>query len=267
VSIRFGVSGLNLLEPAGAFASALAEMCGVALRPWVATDYDHLLEAVGSGSVGVAWMPPLLHARASSGGAVLAALCERKQSLTYRSALVVRHASNFYGVSGPALAGARVAWVDPRSTGGYLFPRMHLTAAGVDPKLHLAGEEFYGSYPRAAMAVVRSEADLCPCHVSESAAGDAQVALAEVRRVVGVADAPLRVLAITDSIPADGIVLGPAVAEKDALLRGLLRLHERIEGAQALRALTNADRLVAPTAEVQHILARLRVHPAAARLS
>jgi phosphonate transport system substrate-binding protein len=266
VSIRFGVSGLNLLEPAGGFASALTEMCGVALRPWVATDYDHLLEAVSSGSVGVAWMPPLLHARASSVGVVLAALCERKHSLTYRSALVVRDASNFYGVSGPALAGARVAWVDPRSTGGYLFPRMHLAAAGVDPKVHLAGEEFYGSHPRAIMAVVRSEADLCACHVSEGAR-DAQLALAEVRRIVGVPDAPLRVLAITESIPADGIVLGPAVAEKDALLRGLLRLHERIEGAQALRALTNADRLVAPTAEVQHIIARLRVHPAAARLS
>jgi ABC-type phosphate/phosphonate transport system substrate-binding protein len=180
---------------------------------------------------------------------------------------VVRDASSFYAVSGPALAGARVAWVDPRSTGGYLFPRMHLFAAGVDPKVHLAGEEFYGSHPRAVMAVVRSEADLCACHISESAAGDVQLALAEVRRIVGVPDAPLRVLAITESIPADGIVLGAQVADKDALSRGLLHLHERVPGAQALRALTNADRLVAPTAEVQHIIARLRVHPAAARLS
>jgi phosphonate transport system substrate-binding protein len=265
VGLRFGVSGLKLLEPAEQFASVLAERSGVALRAWVATDYEHLLDAVASGSVSIAWMPPLLHARAVGAGALLAAVCERKRSLSYRSALVVRDSSSFFGVSGPALSGARAAWVDPRSTGGYLFPRMHLEAAGVDPRQHLAGEEFYGSHPRALAAVVSGDADLCACYVSEAAAHDPAAALEEVRRVAGIADAPLRILAITDSIPADGIVLSAQLTERQVLVDSLLHLHERTPGAQALRVLVNADRLVAPTAELEHIAARLRVHPAAAR--
>ena len=265
MSLRFGVSGLKLLEPAEQFASVLAERSGVALRAFVAADYEHLLEAVGSGSVSIAWMPPLLHARAVGSGALLAAVCERKRSLSYRSALVVRDSSSFFGVSRPALSGARAAWVDPRSTGGYLFPRMYLEAAGVDPRQHLAGEEFYGSYPRACSAVVSGDADLCACYVSEEAARDPAAALEEVRKLVGIADAPLRILAITDSIPADGIVLAASLPERQNLVDSLLHLHERAPGAQALRTLINADRLVAPTAELEHIVARLRVHPAAAR--
>lgn len=268
MSLRFGVSGLKLLEPAEQFASVLAESAGVPLRAWVATDYEHLLDAVASGSVGIAWMPPLLHARAAGSGAFLAAVSERKRSLSYRSALVVRDSSNFFAVSRPALSGARAAWVDPRSTGGYLFPRMHLLAAGVDPRQHFASEEFYGSHPRACAAVVRGEADLCACYVSEEAARDPATALEEIRQLVGIGDAPLRILAITDSIPADGIILSAAVAaepQKEPLVGGLLHLHERKPGAQVLRALINADRLVAPTAELSHIVARLRVHPSVAR--
>ena len=264
MGLRFGVSGLKLLEPAEQFASVLAERSGVALRAFVAADYEHLLDAVASGSVSIAWMPPLLHARAVGAGAFLAAVCERKRSLSFRSALVVRDTSSFFAVSRPALSGARAAWVDPRSTGGYLFPRMHLEAAGVDPR-HLAGEDFYGSYPRACAAVVSGDADLCACYVSEAAARDPAVALEEVRRVAGIADAPLRILAITDSIPADGIVLSAQLTERQTIVDSLLHLHERAPGAQALRTLINADRLVAPTAELEHIVARLRVHPTAAR--
>jgi phosphonate transport system substrate-binding protein len=258
-SLRFGVSknhgGAALLDGARRFADALGAALGQPGELKVAFDYDELVARLLRGSVDVAWLPPLAHARAQTSGAELVAVVERGGAQSYRSALLVRRDAKMARLRD--LASARVAWVDPRSASGYLFPRNHLLAHGVDPARQLASEKFYGQSSLACAAVARGEADLCAVYVTEAAADRAR-AEAEVRAQFGT---ELRVLDVTDSIPPDGVVVSPRLAPPDrARVRdALLALHRAPDGEQALKSLMQATRLAPPGPEVARALARLRL--------
>jgi phosphonate transport system substrate-binding protein len=246
-TLSFGMSrnhaGANLDAWAEAIAAALAKGLGSAVRIVIADDYDQLLGQVTRGEVDVAWLPPLLHARAAEQGARLVALPQREGWLTFRSALLVRKDDPI--ASAGALRGVRVAWRDKSSASGYLFPRIALAARGAPPEKAFSAEKFYGSVPEAAQAVVSGEADLCTCYVSDPAAGDPARALEAVAKVLGPLAASLRVLLVTDPIPPDGLVVGPKVGDEEraAISAALLALHTTPEGRAALATVLQAERL------------------------
>jgi ABC-type phosphate/phosphonate transport system substrate-binding protein len=258
--LRFGVSashgGPHLLDGANQFVTSLTTQLGKPVRLWVASDYDHLLKAIVDGAVELAWMPPLLQAKALPSGARLVAVSMREGQLTYRSALLVRTDSRWRKVS--ELRNVRAAWVDPSSASGHVFPRMHVMAlAGADPSDVFASETFEGSFSRACAAVAHDRADLCACFIKESAHRGG-TALDDLRASFGWLIERLRVLDISDAITPDGIVLARGAAqEHPQLLRALLGLHEVPEGASALHTLMRADMLVMPPPEVEQAVARL----------
>lgn len=267
--LTFGVSrshaGGDLDTGARQLADALAARLGRKVGVTITRDYEQLLEGLLVGGVGIAWLPPLVHVRAAEHGAPLACVSERNGALTYRAALLVRADSHRTSVR--ALRGVRAAWADPNSASGYLFPQLHLLAAGVDPRYDFTAERFHGSAANACRAVVDGDADLCAHYVSD-AAGAARddhwkLARLELRRALGDAVADhLRIIDVTDPIPPDGVVLAPPLdgrvqaAARDALLS----LHTDAPGAAALRRLMQAERLMPVTGDVVKIIARLRAH-------
>jgi phosphate/phosphite/phosphonate ABC transporter binding protein len=267
--LTFGLSrshaGHDLDAGARRFADALVELAGRKIGVTITRDYERLLDGVLVGAISVAWMPPLVHARAAAQGAPLACVSQRNGGLTYRSALIVRADSQHSHVR--ALVGARAAWADRYSASGYLFPQLHLLAAGVDPRYDFAGESFHGSAARACRAVADGDADLCAHYISDAAGAHPeehwQLAQLELRQTLGDDVATqLRVLDVTDPIPPDGMVLAPPL---DGLLQATLRdallaLHRRPRGMEALRALMQAERLAPVTGDVAKIIARLRPH-------
>jgi phosphate/phosphite/phosphonate ABC transporter binding protein len=245
-----------LLDGARQLAVVLESRLGFAVDVCVCYDYSALLKTVVQSGADLAWMPPLMHARAAAAGARLVALSQRGGVLGYRSAIVVRD-GRFGSVH--ELSGVRAAWVDPASSSGYLFPRLHLLAAGVDPAKAFVSERFYGSATNACRAVVAGDADLGACFLS--VAGDRESAQHEVAQTFKTGDA-LRVLDVTARIPPDGFVVSSAVDEaRVALLRAaLFEIHQRSDGRAALQALLQAERLVpAPDAIVRE-LQRLIAH-------
>ena len=258
--LRFGVSashgGAHLLDGANQFVTALTTQLGKPVRLWVASDYEHLLKAVVDGAIELAWMPPLLQARAVPAGGRLVAVSMREGQLTYRSALLVRTNAPWHKAS--ELRNLRAAWVDPSSASGHVFPRMHvLAAAGKSPNEVFSSEIFEGSFSRACSAVAHDRADLCACFIKESAHRGGTV-LEDLRSNFGWLVERLRVLDVTDAITPDGIVLARGAAEEHPqLLRALLGMHEVPEGASALHTLMRADMLVAPPPEVEQAVARL----------
>jgi len=262
VQLRLGISqghgGATVVAGARTFAAALSARTGRQVRVHVAEDYTALLRALVGGGVELGWMPPFLVAAAAEQGATLCAVCERHGALTYRSAVVVRKEG------GPRtlddLVRMRAAWVDRQSASGYVFPRLYLVAAGVDPARAFASETFYGS-PRAALsAVADGQADLCGCFTSEAHARSIDMTLADVSRIYPAAHWRLRVLRVTDPIPSDGLVTGPHVDDdtRAMLIDGLCALHTFADGKRALDELLFADRLVAVDAEVERLVARIR---------
>jgi ABC-type phosphate/phosphonate transport system substrate-binding protein len=262
--LRFGVTrahgGSSLTESARSFTAVLGTLARERVQLVVARDYDHLLQGALSGGIDVAWMPPLVHARATPLGALLAAVSERAGAVTYRSALLTRADSPYLNVR--SLHGARAAWSDPSSAGGYLFAYLHLLAQGIDRR-ELKSEQFVGSPLAACTAVADGAADVCACYVTEAAVSDGAVdrarALVDVARVFPRAQERLRVLDVTDSIPPDGVVLAPLLdGARQARLRDLLlTLHQREGGAPALATLMQADRLAPVTETVRKTIARL----------
>jgi phosphonate transport system substrate-binding protein len=267
--LTFGIShshaGQDLDAGARRFADVLGDLLGRRVGVTMTRDYERLLDGVLVGAISVAWMPPLVHARAAASGAPLACVSQRNGALTYRSALLVRADSHRTQLRG--LRGARAAWADPFSASGYLFPQLHLLAAGVDPRYDFADEHFHGSAARACRAVADGNADLCAHYVSDAAGAHRDdhwgLAQLELRRTLGDdLGTQLRILDVTDSIPPDGMVLAPPLAGlAQATLRdALLALHQRGPGAAALRALLQADRLAPVTGDVVKIIGRLRAH-------
>jgi phosphonate transport system substrate-binding protein len=262
--LRFGVSliygGKTPLDDARRFADALAARLGQPVEPQVASNYRELTDGVLSGDVHLAWMPPLTHARATQKGAVLACVMERRGALSYRSALLVRTDSVHVALTG--LRGVRVAWTDPSSASGWLYPRLHLLAHGVDPRRDITHEAFCGTPVAAVGAVVRREADLCACFVTAAAYQDPEQALTDVERIYPGAREHLRVLAVTDLIPPDALVLAAGLdAEAQAeVTRVLLGMHNQLDGRAALHDLMQAERLLPVSDEVHRLVARLRAH-------
>ena len=257
--IRFGLSrhhgGVELERRAAGFSAALGAAIGRPVRLHVEPDYQELLARVRSGLLDLAWLAPLSEARALEGGAQLAAVCERGGAARYASAILVREEAPWTRLE--ELDGARAAWSDRESASGHLWPRLHLAACGLDLGRALASERFAGSARRAAAMVARGDADLCTSYLSGRAVGDPLEAAAAVRCALGPDAGGLRVLAITDPIPADGMVLRGALDEwtRAELRDALCGLHRADAGAQALFELTQAARLVPATTDVARVVA------------
>jgi ABC-type phosphate/phosphonate transport system substrate-binding protein len=261
--IRLGVNRAHLesisVSDVRGFAAVLEARLRQPMRTIFAHDDDHLLEGVRVGGVDVAWMPPSLHIRAQR--ANLVAVSERRGETSYRSALLVRSDSPVTTVHD--LRNARVMWTRRGSASGCVVPRLHLQAAGFDLRL-LKSESFAGSISTALDAVVERRADLCACYVREAAGSDPARARADVYRSLPAAAWQLRILALSESIPADGVVFSAAMDEAlQARTRDvLLGLHDSRDGALALQRLLNAERLAPVTPLMVRAMERFRTRTA-----
>lgn len=102
-----------------------------------ARDYDGVMNLLSSGQVDAAWLGTASYAlarveAARRGGKdppVPVAVPIRDGHAYYDGAIIARKDSGFAGLG--SLKGKRVAFVDPGSASGYVFPRLLLQAAGV----------------------------------------------------------------------------------------------------------------------------------------
>jgi phosphonate transport system substrate-binding protein len=263
IGISRGHGDSNVVPASHAFSSALESVLGdkVALR--VAPTYAALYEMFTSGGVDVAWLPPLLTARAlaeergANGGHVLVAVPSRHGATSYRSALIVARESRFTKPS--ELLNARAAWIDRDSAAGYVFPRAHLREHGIGPG-DLADEAFVRSAGLVCSTIADGRADVGATHVSEAAAADPEKAFADLERQFAPARWRLRVLSITAQIPPDGVVVAEHVDRqtKERFREAILGLHERKLGEHAITSLFNAERFVEPTSIIRGQLSRAR---------
>jgi phosphonate transport system substrate-binding protein len=251
----FGISrshgGAQVQNAARRFAERLSAMSPIEVQLAIEPDYDRLFDALKSGRVSMAWLPPLLYSRAAVEGLKLVAVPERSGGVALYSAILVPNGSPFFEPS--ALREARAAWVDPRSASGYAFPRQHLLSAGAT----FSVETFHGSPNVSCAEVLAGRADLCTCPVSSRSPVEAK---RHAARVLGSSANELRILAITGTISPDGVAISRATpAEVAAQLDSMvLRLHEDRAGAAAIRELFGADRLVTPAESTRRMMASSR---------
>jgi len=175
----------------------------------VAESYEELERQVLEASVEVAWAPPALCAKAEpTARAILRAT--RGGRSEYHSALICRADEP---LSVDSLGGRRAAWVDRRSTGGYLLAVSHLRKLGRPPNKVLASESFFGSYEAALRAVLTGEADLTAIYVPDVDHDSVRAVLTEQ---VGEDEERLVAFEVTAASPTDGLVITSRTPPLDA---------------------------------------------------
>ncbi len=140
--------------------SFLSRVLGVPIELVTSTTYGALVSSTVDGDVDIAMLSPLsyVQARQLSPGIELAARAISQGSPEYSAYLVVR--MNDPARSLGDLRGRRVAWVDPLSASGYLYPRRVLTSARLDPDRLFSQQKFFGTHDAALHAVINGEADV-----------------------------------------------------------------------------------------------------------
>ncbi|GAB5602953.1 phosphate/phosphite/phosphonate ABC transporter substrate-binding protein [Thermus sp. FJN-A] len=164
VKVRIGFNPTQNSDQLKAAAQAIADYIEkefkgtVEVEIFVPTEYRGLIEAMKAGKLEFAFFPPdgyvLAHREA---GAEVLLKSVRNGNPYYWSAIIVRRDSGMKRVED--LEGKTIAWVDPLSAAGYIFPRAALVSRGINPDTFFAKQVFAGKHDAAVLAVLNKSVD------------------------------------------------------------------------------------------------------------
>ena len=192
--------------------------------PHIVPSYSLLDRQVVSGSVDIAWAPPLVALDlVASGSAVVIASLRRERGGNYHAAIFTRRDSEARSIGD--LRDKRVAWVARESTSGYLVPRLWIASTGIDPASFFRHETFCQTHDEVVDAVLSGRADVGATHAAFDAATGALLHAGWSERLRNDPDA-IHVIATAGPIPADTIVLASRVPKEnvDSVTSALLNV-------------------------------------------
>ncbi|MEG0047067.1 MAG: phosphonate ABC transporter substrate-binding protein [Comamonas sp.] len=138
----------------------LAAKTGMKVKPFVANDYNGVIEAMRSGKIDVAYFGPFSYVLASqlaNAEAFAIPVAKKSGKSSYQSLIISRKDK------GPAtvaqLQGKTFAFVDPSSASGHLFPKAGLKGDGIDTDKYFSRVIFSGSHDASIMAVANGKVD------------------------------------------------------------------------------------------------------------
>ncbi len=151
-----------LKEAANAFATTLTRLSGVPIRALVASDYAGVIEALRSRRVELAFVHPVGYVLANREAGCQILVRDVWQGKTaYTARFYVRKDSGIQRVED--LRGKTVAFVDPASSSGYIYPMVLLIKQGLvrdrDPKSFFKEALFSGTHEAALRAVLQGRVD------------------------------------------------------------------------------------------------------------
>ena len=151
-----------LKEAGDAFAKTLAEISGVPVRALVASDYAGVIEALRSRRVDLAFVHPVGYVLANrEAGCRILVRDIWGGKTAYTARFYVRKDRGIRRVED--LRGKTVAFVDPASSSGYIYPMVLLMKQGLvrerDPKTFFKDALFSGTHEAALQAVLHGRVD------------------------------------------------------------------------------------------------------------
>ncbi|MDL5038804.1 phosphonate ABC transporter substrate-binding protein [Comamonas resistens] len=138
----------------------LAARTGMKVKPFVANDYNGVIEAMRSGKIDVAYFGPFSYVLASqlaNAEAFAIPVSKKSGQSSYQSILITRKDKGLNTVA--QLQGKTFAFVDPSSASGHLFPKAGLKGEGVDTDKYFSRVIFSGSHDASILAVANSKVD------------------------------------------------------------------------------------------------------------
>ena len=223
--------GDTLIESVEPLTEMLSKELGIKVEGFTATNYVGVVEGLGSGQVDFGFIPPFAYvlANSESNAQVILTAINKSGEAMYRSQFLVRKDSgikNFADVKGHT-----VAFVDPSSTSGYLFPGAHLITEGIDIEKDIQ-YVYSGGHDKSLQLLLNGDVDVATTFVDarERYEEDFPTAMEETE-----------LLGYTDYIPNISVTLR---GDMDAELQGkikdaLLKIQASEEGKALLIELFN----------------------------
>ena len=211
----------------------VATRLGVPIDIVVADNYGDLETKLLEGEIDVATMSPYAYVQAKrmSSDIQVFATHISDGAETYGGYIVTHETREVHTVKD--VRGLKFAYVDPRSSSGWLFPASRLLDAGIHPVDDVDGM-FYGSHAAVIQAVVSGRADVGATYGGALEQGRSRIPGAE----------NLRIIARTQRIPFDAYVAraGLPGAGRDAIQAALASVSTRDSaGRNALSSFRNIN--------------------------
>jgi phosphonate transport system substrate-binding protein len=149
-----------MIESSKQVLDSLRQKTGLTIKPFVATDYNGVIEALRSGKLDVAYLGPFSYVLANSvanAEAFAVAVTKKNKSSSYKSLIIARKEAGIDTVA--QLKGHTFAFVDPSSTSGHLFPKAGLQQAGYNTDKLFSRVIFSGSHDASILAVANDKVD------------------------------------------------------------------------------------------------------------
>jgi phosphonate transport system substrate-binding protein len=152
----------DLLVAGEAFGAALGKLIGVPVRVTVASDYAAVVEALRNKTADLAFVHPAGYVLANrEAKAMIVAKDQWHGNTSYTSRIYVRKDSGLKTLED--LRGKTIAFVDPSSASGYVYPMVILIEKGLvrnkDPKTFFKDFVFSGSHDAGLQALLNGHVD------------------------------------------------------------------------------------------------------------
>ncbi len=223
--------GDKLIESVQPLAEMLSEELGMTVEAFTATNYVGVVEGLGSGQVDFGFIPPFAYVLAnkeSNANVVLTAINKHGKSF-YRSQFIVKKDSDIKTFED--IRDKKVAFVDPSSTSGYLFPGAHLKGLGIDIDNDM--EYVYaGGHDKALQLLLNGDVDVATTFVDSRDRYKEDFPTAIEDTVV---------LGYTKDIPNISVTVRGDMEDElqEKIRKALLTVSETEEGAALLKELFN----------------------------
>ncbi|MET4692964.1 phosphate/phosphite/phosphonate ABC transporter substrate-binding protein [Endozoicomonas lisbonensis] len=150
-----------MLRQTEALMDQLSKKLDTKVTGFVATDYNGVIEALRAGHVDIAYLGPFSYVKATEVADVEAfAVAETKKagSVAYHSQIIARAEADDINEL-KDLKGKNVAFVDPTSTSGYVFPMVGLKAESINPTEDFRNVVYTGAHDANILAVKHGRVD------------------------------------------------------------------------------------------------------------
>ncbi|MBF0410919.1 MAG: phosphate/phosphite/phosphonate ABC transporter substrate-binding protein [Candidatus Riflebacteria bacterium] len=180
-----------------------------------AKTYSKVLDALVRDNIDFAWISPTAFVSRQKQDKLMAvAKAQFASQTSYRGVFITYANSKVYGVND--VKGRSIAFVDPNSASGYIYPLYVLKRLGINPHKDCSSVKFLESHDKVLQAVIEKKIDLGVC--LEQALKTKQKAIQEEKIVI---------LGKTDEVPSDVIVCRQDCPEnlREKFLEALLKIN------------------------------------------
>lgn len=237
----------NTQQNADLLADLIAGKSGLPVKMFVAQDYSGLVEALRAKTIDFAFFAPISYVYAERiADAHVLLKAQRYGSPYYFGSIIVRDDSPYRTLED--LRGKQIAWVDPSSSSGHIFPKAALIERGIDPDEFFARQTFAGGHDAVLLAVINGTIDAGATFANDTLGLSGSWTQLED----GAFGKQIRPIFFSRPIPADNLATSSFMLEnypeivqkvKDAVEH----MHEDSIGAGVMRSMYHVDAMVPAT--------------------